>query len=388
MYEDRRRGGCRPTPEQEWLLKACLLKGEKASQAWQQWRSMVNIELLDQGQRRLLALLYKRLSHLGTDDPALKILKGFYRMTWYKNQMLIHAGDSAVRHLNEAGIPVIILKGAALIAMYYKDVGLRFMSDFDILVPAENAVTAIRLLIQGGWRLDHLYDGVPLGEIPRAYHAANLVNPGGRRVDLHWNLLLECQYPDADRSLWDGSVPVKINGLTSRALKPADQLFHVCVHGARWSPLPPIRWIADALTMLAASGPSMDWDRLVHQTAKRRLVLPLRATLKYLAEIFDAPIPNKVLDCLQDLTPRSTDAIEYYFSTRPPGLLGGLPIFLANYLRNADQSGITGFSNRLKGFLDFLRIRWGLKNRRQVFRRMAKKAWLRLVAAIVVVRKS
>jgi len=52
---------------------------------------------------------------------------------------------------HRAGIQTILLKGAALILLHYKDPGLRPMVDFDILVPAGKAAAAIKVLTELGW---------------------------------------------------------------------------------------------------------------------------------------------------------------------------------------------------------------------------------------------
>jgi hypothetical protein len=56
MKPDYKQGGCWPTEQQELLLKAALLKGEPAIQAWERWVSQVDINDLDQGSLRLTPL--------------------------------------------------------------------------------------------------------------------------------------------------------------------------------------------------------------------------------------------------------------------------------------------------------------------------------------------
>jgi len=86
IYKKANEGDCWPTREQELLLRAALLQGNDAINAWHEWKSSVDIEQLDQGSYRLLPLLYRSLHIDGVEDPLMNKLKGVYRMTWYKNQ--------------------------------------------------------------------------------------------------------------------------------------------------------------------------------------------------------------------------------------------------------------------------------------------------------------
>ena len=53
--------------------------------------------------------------------------------------------------LGEAGIPVIPLKGVALAELLYGDLGARVCADIDILVPANDAVRARRIILMNGY---------------------------------------------------------------------------------------------------------------------------------------------------------------------------------------------------------------------------------------------
>src|SRR5262249_51885769 len=84
----------------------------------------------------------------------------------------------------------------------------------------------------------------------------------------------------------------------TRALCAADQLLHVCVHGADWASTHRLQWIADAITVIRSSGPALDWDRVAERAQARRLSSYLTAAFRYLRGSFDAPIPDKTIDAL------------------------------------------------------------------------------------------
>ena len=314
----KKREGCFwPTLQQELLLGGALLKGREALDAWKEWRSRVDIDdidRLDPGSYRLLPLLYRNLNNHGVEDPLMMRLKGVYRLTWYKNQMLFHTMANILRSFHDAGIETMVLKGAALTLLCYKDYGLRPMNDFDVLIRPEKVLAAIRLLEKLGWTP---MDFVPTEEYISVSYSHGFKNSAGQEFDLHWHLLSQSRGINADDDFWNGTVKADINDVVSYALNPADQLLHVCIHGARWNVIPPFRWVADAMTILNTPQADIDWNRLIMQTEKRRLVLPLSDALNYLKEVFDALIAPAVLKRLRDMPVPRIERLEYKIAVSP-----------------------------------------------------------------------
>src|SRR5262245_53419620 len=124
MRSPVRVGGAWPAREQTLLLDAALLPFDAAWSAWQAWKTAVDFENgLDRGSYRLLPLVYRNLSRPGLEDPLLGRLKGVYRLTWYKNQFLFRTLAEVLRRLDAAGVPALVLKGASLTTLYYRDLG-------------------------------------------------------------------------------------------------------------------------------------------------------------------------------------------------------------------------------------------------------------------------
>src|ERR1044071_9188610 len=108
--------GLWPTPAQELLLRAALLEGAPARRAYETWESTVVIDTLDDGSIRLLPLLYQNLRHQGIDVRSATEgrLRGAYRQSWYKNQILLGALGEVVERFAKAEIPTLVLKGVPL----------------------------------------------------------------------------------------------------------------------------------------------------------------------------------------------------------------------------------------------------------------------------------
>ncbi|MCZ6776645.1 MAG: nucleotidyltransferase family protein [Ignavibacteria bacterium] len=350
-------GNCWPTREQGLLLQATVWQGQKAIEAWEKWECSVDIDKLDPGSHRLLPQLYRNLRAQGVEHPLMGTFKGIYRQTWFKNQLLFNNMAALLSAFRKVGIKTLILKGAALLLLYYKEYGLRPMEDVDVLVTTEDTPAAFNLLKELGWT-----------PIPKQLitdrHAVAFEDGAGHEFDLHSHVLSECCQEDADDDFWDGAVSIKFHNLSTYALNPTDQLLHVCVHGAKWNFTPPFRWAADAMMIMNSSN-EIDWERLVTQAEKGHLILPLRDTLKYLKDILDAPVPLTTIQSMQNMPTSRSEHVRYRYKTRPTKLKGPLLIFQFYYVDHSLGEG-TGLLKILIGFLRFLKDRWGVDHLWQV----------------------
>ena len=373
-----------PTREQELLLRAALLQGPDAINAWHEWKASVELEQLDQGSLRLLPLLYQNLRTHGVEEPIMNKLKGVYRMTWYRNQTLFHYMSKVLRAFHDAAIQTMIIKGTALTLLYYKDYGLRPMIDFDVLVRTEKALQAIDLLAKLGWKpkvkRPKVFDATYISTI----HARMFEDATFQHFDLHWHLLRLCCYEKADDDFWDCAVPVRFHALSICALNPTDQLLHACLDGILWDPVPPIRWVADAMIILQTSKSDIDWNRLTGLIQERRLILHLRDTLNYLRDRLNYPIPLSVLQSVQNMPVSRTEHMEYQYQTtkRGLGLMGRVLNFWFRYLRSSPPMSNTALRPKFVGLPRFFQHCWALRHLWQllfyaVFRLM-RYIWVQL----------
>jgi hypothetical protein len=281
-------GGCWPAEDQIVLLRAALFDPDEALAAWREWRQTHTLEEADYPSIEILPLIYRNLAGSGLADPDLSTLRGAYRSTWVRNQVIFDHGASALRALAESEIPTLVLKGFALALIHYRDAGVRTMDDIDVLVPWRDADRALEALARIG-----IEPGTP-GERRRTAHAEHLHDRSGRPLDLHW-FSLPTSSPDD--SFWEQSVELSVHGVPTRALCPAHQLLHVLVNGAQWGVIPSNRWIADAVTVERSAG--IDWEELVAEAARRRLTVTVAAALSYLREAIRFPVPVLALARLQ-----------------------------------------------------------------------------------------
>ncbi len=356
-------GGCWPTPLQHLLLCAILKKDKEALQKWQ---AQTELERIDLASHKLLPMLYKK-------DPQNPTLKGMYRFTWSQNKLLFHKAIPVLRNMREAGIPTLLLKGAALIPLYYQDFGLRAMFDFDVMVPVSQAEQAIEIVKSLGWKQipNRVRSNRKLTQpVFRVINAVSFEDDKGQELDLHWHVLADNCHPDADKLFWEGAVEMEIQGEPTLTLNPTDLLFHVCVHGVKWNVYPPIRWVADAVMILRCDREQIDWDRLVIHAEYHRMILPLRDTLFYLKSEFVPEIPQEVLDRLSALPVKEREMKEFQLRTSPRETL---PCIMRDYwYRHMRYTGKEEWWNNLVRLPKFLQSSWALPHLYQVPIHMAK----------------
>ena len=296
------------------MLRAALLPREPALESWNEWKRTVNIDVMDYGSHRMVPQLYRNLQRHGVKDPLMDRLKGVYRYYLYKNEILMHRIGTLLAAFEAAGIDTMVLKGAALIQLYYRESGVRPMLDADVLVHAHQAEQAMELLTRLRWK--SVRHRRPAMRIP-IQHSTPFEDDGGRQLDLHWHLFWECFSANDNDDYWANAIPIRIGAVQTLALNPTDQLLHTCWHGAKWNEVPPIRWIADAMAIMGGSAEEIDWARLTQKAQKHHIVLPVKDALEYLKQRFNAPVPETLLNSLTAV-PISTIERENYEVTLNP----------------------------------------------------------------------
>jgi hypothetical protein len=371
-----------PSRQQELLLRAAILQGPAALEAWEAWKSGVELDLLEPGSRRLLPLLYQNLVAHDVRDPLLAGLRDSYRSTWVQNQTRFHFMSSLLRSLHQAGIPTMVLKGAALALLHYQDYGLRPLGDFDLLVPTDQAVVALGLLARLGWTEKQPPARALTPALQAILHGRAFMHPNGQELDLPWHVLHGCCYVGADDDFWADALSTTVQGAPTHALNPTDQLLHICVHGCEWKPVRAPRWVADAMAILRTPQAEIDWDRLAAQAEQRRLILPLGDALRYLQDLVEAPIPASAIQALQRMRTSRVERLEYASLTNPPGPLGTLPATWVRYLRLARGASGGSLQPRFAGFLRYLEDSWGIEHAWQMPRRAISRAGRSIWAAL------
>ncbi len=358
--------GLWPSRSQEQLLRAALLDGEAARQAWQQWRASIDPDgHFDRGSFRLLPLLYHNMHRLGVQDPLMRRLKGAYRMSWVETHRLFHHMRPLLRSLSERGIRTLLLKGAPLACAYYDSPAVRPLTDVDVLVYSRDVRRVMGFLEASGWKRH----GSATDEDLHYRHSMQYSDVDGQEFDLHWHALYEFCHATADARFWDHCVPFEFEGVNTHRLDTTHTLLHTIIHGIRWNTEPPIRWIADAVTLLKADGDGVDWDYIGRFAQENRIAYRLALGLGYLEQRLDVPIPAVAMQRLLNAGTTWLERVENTNVLADHGRIYRIPMFGSLWLIMTEYCRFAAGQGPLRqwsGFPHYLRYRWHLNGRRDI----------------------
>jgi len=279
-----------PTEAQLDLLKAAVSPAEHAAPAWQRWKKRGQpLQAVYGTSTRLFAQLWANRDAAGIGAEDLPLLKGVYRQTLTDNAVKIRFALDTTQLLVDSGIPVLFLKGAAMIAIAGGRLALRPFSDVDVLVPESDAERAITLLLDAGH--------VPTLETPRVgfTHGWSCRGPNGGEVDLHWWAF---KTAGDDGEMFRAAQEATLLGQPVLIPCATD-----CLVGAVANAFPdqgsPLRWITDSMLLFEVCGDQIDWELLLERARRPGLTLGLAAGLDFLAREFSAPVPAYVIDELR-----------------------------------------------------------------------------------------
>ncbi|HMQ05898.1 MAG TPA: nucleotidyltransferase family protein [Saprospiraceae bacterium] len=343
-----------PDKNQKLLLYTALKGNIQSEQAWIEWRKNVDFQTdVDWGSYRLLPLVYHNLKDKFSSDPIFQVLKGIYRKTWSSNHILLHKTEQLILFMEKLNIPVMVLKGVPLLQLYYNHVGLRPMSDIDLMVPVDKINDTLQSLFKEGWKLkepqhfDHLM---------KYGNSIALFLDDDTELDLHWRLFWDIPVAGVEQTFWENAMAFQMNNTSVLTLCPTDTLFHTLVHGMRANPAPPIRWISDAFTILNHPKIQIDWNRIYQLTINYKAGLPMKHSLKYLVKHFKVPIPNGFLNEISKLKPEFGDRFIYnqailYGDLKPVTIAQKFRHIYSHYLRISRHEG---FIATQLGFIQYL----------------------------------
>jgi hypothetical protein len=147
-----------------------------------------------------------------------------------------------VATLENAGIPVIVLKGPALGVIAYGDASMRTFRDIDLLVRREDILRARDLLLQLEYQRD--YTAESEDALVSGDHALELSRLG-TKVELQSALFERyLRFDLGNDAIWANAATIDIAGRRVRVLDSPRLLVFICAHGAKheWTRL---RWVCD-----------------------------------------------------------------------------------------------------------------------------------------------
>jgi len=264
-----------------------------------------------QGLLPLVHEWFRAQASLGCPPALAERLRGAYWSNHFRNEVLLRELAAILRAAANHDVPVMPLKGAALILDYYADAALRPMSDLDLLIPPAAAATFAHLLVTEGYReipawpstIDERYAD------PRHRERAFVAERAGIPV------MIEFRSEPLDPGLWqmaelDAKLSTRLLRNAERMFArgqvatfrgapywrgaPEDLLFHVASHMATRHADFRLIWLHD-LGQIILGGRPLDWSAVLTTARSLRLSIPVFAALQGAERWVGAPVPQAIL---------------------------------------------------------------------------------------------
>jgi hypothetical protein len=347
----RRSGTFWPSPTQELLLKVGLRAGDEALAAWEELRLSFDLQTLEPGTFAALPLVYRTLGTAAPDDPLLPRLKGIYRSTWVKNNLLVERLDEIAAALAGDGVEPIVVGSLGSALRYYSELGLRPTPSVELLVGPRDLLRATRTLGRLGLSAPGPIDG-------DVREPVSMSDADGRVVVLRTSAAVELEL--GIDTLAPVAVPLALRERTLPALLPGDDLLAACVAGGRAGPVRSVQWIVDAAHILR--GTELDWPRLLALAAEQGQILRLARALDYLADDLGEQLPPGA-DALFAHRATRRERLAYALSGSAARGLGSFPQALGEHVHATRDRPALASAAALP---ESLRRRWNLQQKRQL----------------------
>jgi hypothetical protein len=291
--------------------------------------------------------------------PVLERMKSLYYHNLARNIVLQDELSRLLSAFNNQGIPVIVLKGAALLESIYSDISLRPMGDLDILVQPEHLDQAEAIAFKQGYGFLVNHE---LQELTRqdCRHLANLWHHKKRiMLEIHHHIVShdEPYYFNLD-GFWARANPVTISSARALTLAPEDLLIHLSIKfllDRRYQSSNALGQLCDISEVIRHYGDSLDWDLIEKTSQENGVSKGLHFVLYTCQHLLQTPLPVPILDRFQpqEFNPASAELFirRRVLDTRPWLAHGLLDSHLAFSRRRMLRAMASRFSNFTRGII-------------------------------------
>jgi hypothetical protein len=234
-------------------------------------------------QEGVLAILYRYLKKKDIPQSALLPLKRYYHDVVAQNFIALDTLKKLEHTLGPEKIEIMTLKGASLLDHAYPGVGMRPMSDLDLMVLPEAYERFIRLLFRQGYEPDSM--------IPHYLHKGRSV------IDVHIHALNADRitnraelFPSGMEPVWANSLPQQEGYQWVRRPDDVDNTILLAQHLMKHS-FSSLIWIVD-ICMLVKNRDSAFWTRLAKRADQLDQTRPLSYALYLTKGLFGVEPPR------------------------------------------------------------------------------------------------
>ncbi|MDP4228675.1 MAG: nucleotidyltransferase family protein, partial [Bacteroidota bacterium] len=261
-------------------------------------------------------LLYWNLSKVSNGkavpNEVVKNLEKMYYSNLARNMLLYDELNKILTAFNKAGIDTIVLKGAFLAEKIYKNIGLRPMSDIDLLIKEKDLQKAKKELTELKYsstrifptKLHEQQHRILSKELSFIHQDKNSV------IDIHWDIQQsQYMYKVDVNQFWNNAKPIKIAGIKTLAFASEDILQHLCLHVHKHiilssiysyaPPAKPLRDYCDIAEVTRHYKDTINWNYLFQSSKDYGIEEPIFQGMSIAKKYFGALVPEDILSALK-----------------------------------------------------------------------------------------
>jgi hypothetical protein len=249
-------------------------------------------------QNGLAPLVYNTLKKIPNKDKipehVFNNFKKAYINILFKNKLKIKDFNAITRQLNEMNIDFIPLKGMIMIQDIYGDLGLRSMSDIDMLVRKEDVEKCKNIFLKSNWEIfDDPAESEYIAQVSETHHPYTFTF-GYTKIELHKHLhpsLYSYQINMDD--YWERAHKIDFQGVSAFNFALLDFILYLCIHQHKHLTAESsvsMKHFCDIAEVFRKHEHEIIWNTLLERCIQYNCVNEVREILSICKDYFYAPI--------------------------------------------------------------------------------------------------
>jgi hypothetical protein len=273
--------------ERTWIT--AFLRGKKAVPKDLDWDAVFSI-CQEEGVSPVLYKIIEKQAAFKIPSLIRDHFKAAYLLNHFRNETFLNDLKDLLVLFQKKNIPIVLLKGAALLTTLYKDPALRPMDDLDLLVHEEDLATAHHLFINAGYPLT----GREYWPWWRKFGGARSYLRDGVLVELHWSLGGP-DFPLSSAEVFAHAKKIVISGAQALTLSPEDFLLYHLYHAVYHHAVLKLIWLMDIVKITTSWKEEIKWERFWEKAKALNLAPGVGLGLREANEVLGAYVPNEIL---------------------------------------------------------------------------------------------
>ena len=275
------------------VLAAICPDENRAYEAIKAWLRETDLDDATFAEHRLLAAITTRFDARLTHHPEYARLCGLQRLNWTRSRMAIATSKPVLQEMVDAGLKVILLKGAARVALDISEQKSRTSYDLDLLLKPGDFEQAFEILARHDWASSRGESVLGLRARLSSVRARNFKKGHFGDIDLHrFAYHTSSSDPHWEAELFADLCEVEFYELKAYVPGPEERLAMAISHGG-WDGQSHSDWLVDIAHILATE--PVDFTKFESIVRGRGLQGAGSIALSYLSREVGLNIPDSTL---------------------------------------------------------------------------------------------